>query len=131
MQHTTAVPAPAAPAVPAAVLDVERLEVFHVAVEFQAAEARLLPTGHAVLRDQLERASLSVVLNISEGAARRGRRDRARFFTIARGSVSESAALIHLLAARAIAPADESQKARALAVRVAQMLTKMAQRLAP
>jgi hypothetical protein len=54
MQHTTAVPAPAAHDVPAAVLDVERLEVF----------------GHAVLRDQLGRASLSVVLNISEGAVR-------------------------------------------------------------
>jgi four helix bundle protein len=132
MQQTTAVPAPAVPAVPAAVLDVERLEVFHVAVEFQAAAAaRLIPSGHAVLRDQLERASLSVVLNISEGAARRGRRDRARFFTIARGSASESAALIHLLAVRGIAPADECQKARALAVRVVQMLTKMAQRLAP
>jgi four helix bundle protein len=131
MQHTTAVPAPATHTVPSAVLDVERLEVFHVAVEFQAAAARLLPTGHAVLRDQLERASLSVVLNISEGAARRGRRDRARFFTTARGSASESAAVIHLLSARALAPADECQKARALAVRVVQMLTKMAQRLAP
>jgi four helix bundle protein len=82
-----------------------------------------------VLRDQLERASLSAVLNISEGAARRGRRDRARFFTIARGSCSEAAALIHLLAARGIAPADDCQKARALAVRVIQMLTRMA--LAP
>jgi four helix bundle protein len=131
MQHTTAVPAPVAPAVPAAVLDVEQLEVFHVAIAFQAAAARLLPSGHAVLRDQLERASLSVVLNISEGAARRGRRDRARFFTIARSSASESAGLIHLLGARGIAPADECQKARALAVRVVQMLTKMAQRLAP
>jgi four helix bundle protein len=130
MQHTTAIPGPATPDV-AAVLDVERLEVFHVAVEFQAATARLIPSGHAVLRDQLERASLSVLLNISEGAARRGRRDRARFFTIARGSCSESAALIHLLAARGIAPAEHCQKVRVLAVRVIQMLTKMAQRLAP
>jgi four helix bundle protein len=71
------------------------------------------------------------VLNISEGAARRGRRDRARFFTIARGSCSESAALIHLLAARGIVPTDDCQNVRALAVRVIQMLTKMAQRLAP
>ena len=130
MQHTT-VPGPDTHAVAPAILDVERLEVFHVAIEFQVAAARLLPTGHAVLRDQLDRASLSVVLNISEGAARRGRRDRARFFTIARGSCSESAALIHLLAARGIAPANECQKARALAVRVIQMLTKMSQRLAP
>jgi hypothetical protein len=39
--------------------------------------------------------------------------------------------LIHLLAARGIAPVDECQKARTLAVRVIQMLTKMSQRLAP
>jgi hypothetical protein len=39
--------------------------------------------------------------------------------------------LIHLLGARGIAPVDECQKARALAVRVVQMLTKTAQRLAP
>src|SRR5688500_16772936 len=77
-----------------AVPDAHKLAVYHIAVAFQAAAMALLPKGHAVLRDQLERASLSIVLNIAEGAGRRSRRDKSRFYTIARGSGMESAALI-------------------------------------
>jgi len=46
---TTAVPVP----------DAHKLAVYHVSVAFQVAAMSLLPKGHAVLRDQLERASVS------------------------------------------------------------------------
>ena len=49
------------------------------------------------LRDQLERASLSVVCNLAEGSGKRLDKDRRRFFEIALGSVRESQALIELL----------------------------------
>lgn len=88
MQQTTAVPAPEAHAVPAVLLDVERLEVFHVAVEFQRGSGSASPhrtrrpTGSARTRECQRGPQY-------RGAARRGQRDRARFFTLG-GGVSES-----------------------------------------
>ena len=117
---TTAAPVP----------DAHKLAVYHVAVAFQAAASRLVPRGHAVLRDQLERASLSAVLNLAEGAGRRSRRDKARFYTIARGSSMESAALIDVLVARQIASAEAAKEAKDLVVRVIQMLSKLVQAMA-
>ncbi len=48
-----------------------------------------MPVGYAFLRDQLVRASASVVLNYCEGFARRTPRDRRRFFDQARASAVE------------------------------------------
>ena len=55
-----------APAAALPRLDAERLDVYAVAVEFQLLAAGLLPRRQAILRNQLERASVSVVLNIAE-----------------------------------------------------------------
>lgn len=48
------------------------------------------------LKDQLRRASLSVVLNISEGTGKRSMPDRLRFFQIAMGSIRECQAIVEL-----------------------------------
>jgi four helix bundle protein len=129
MQSNAAVPGPF-PASDAAVPDAHKLAVYHVAVAFQAAAMELLPKGHAVLRDQLERASLSTVLNLAEGAGRRSRRDKGRFYTIARGSAMESLALIDVLIARQIATAEAATATKDLGVRVIQMLSKLVQAMA-
>jgi len=50
-----------------------------------------------VLRDQLERASLGIVLNIAEGAGRRSAADKRRFYEMARGSATETAAITDVL----------------------------------
>ena len=118
------------PTAEAAVPDAHKLTVYHAAVAFQAAAMELLPKGHAILRDQLERASLSIVLNIAEGAGRRSRRDKARFYTIARGSAMESLALIDVLIARQIATVGAVKDARDLGIRVVQMLSKLGQAMA-
>ena len=129
MQSDIAIPDPF-PTAEAAVPDTHKLAVYYVAVAFQAAAMRLLPKGHAVLRDQLERASLSIVLNIAEGAGRRSRRDKGRFYTIARGSAMESLALIDVLIARQIATPGAAKDAKDLGIRVVQMLTKLQQAMA-
>ena len=50
-----------------ALLDAEKLDCYRLAVDFQALAARLLPKrGQSNLRDQLDRASVSIVLNIAE-----------------------------------------------------------------
>ena len=52
-------------------LDAERLDVYRVAREFDVFAERILPRrGCASLRDQLQRASSSTVLNIAEGCGR-------------------------------------------------------------
>jgi four helix bundle protein len=43
----------------------------------------------APLKDQYERALLSIVLNLAEGSAKLGQKDRRKFFTIAFGSLRE------------------------------------------
>jgi four helix bundle protein len=65
------------------------------------------PRGTGNLEDQMKRAIISVVLNISEGNARRGVKERARFFAIARASASEVASCIDI--AEALRLIDESE----------------------
>jgi four helix bundle protein len=111
------------------VLDAHRLDCYRVAVEFQVLASALVPKGQAALRDQLERASISVVLNTAEGSGRRARRDKRHFYSMARGSAMECAAVLDLLEARQLAAAEECQRGRALLVRVVQMLTRLEQRM--
>src|SRR5262245_53591136 len=85
------------------VLDAFKLDAFRVAEEFQVQVASLAPKTARVLRDQLERASTSVVLNIAEGSSRRSLRERARHYNIARGSMMESAAIVRLAWRRSLA----------------------------
>jgi four helix bundle protein len=125
MLNAAAVPASA----DAPVLDAHRLDCYRVALEFQVLASTLVPKGQPALRDQFERASVSIVLNTSEGAGHRSRRQKRHFYLIARGSAMECAAVLDLLEARQLAPAEECQRGRALLVRIVQMLTRLEQRM--
>jgi four helix bundle protein len=107
-------------------LEHERLEVYQLALLLHAAACGLLPRReYRTLRDQLERASLSIVLNIAEGAGRRSRPDKRRFYEMARGSTTETAAIIDVIAVRKLATSEQCAGARLLAVRVVQMLSRL------
>jgi four helix bundle protein len=123
--HSTVAPAPDA----APVLDAERLDVYRVAVELQVPAAEIASMADAVLRDQLRRASLSVPLNVAEGAGQRSKAQKRRFYGIARGSAMECAAIVDVLLARGLAEATNCRRVRTLLVRVVQMLTKLDQSL--
>jgi len=101
----------------------ESFDCYRLAVEFAVLAASLVPRGHASLRDQLERASASVALNLAEGFGRWQPREKAHHYTIARGSVLESGAVIDLLRARGLAGEAECARARELCRRVGQMLS--------
>jgi len=82
--------------------DHEKLEVYQAALGFVAwVEPVLqeLPKTMAV-RDQLDRASTSIVLNLAEGNGKFTPADRCRFFDIARGSALECAAALDVLVAK-------------------------------
>ena len=72
------------------VLDAERLTVYHVALDLQCMANTLVPSVNRVLRDQFERASLSVILNLAEGCGRVSRRQRRYHFGV-RGARRRSA----------------------------------------
>ncbi len=84
-------------------LDASKLHCYQVALELHTLCSTLVAMLNRVVKDQLERASLSVVLNIAEAGGRRSRRDKARFYSIARGSATEVAALLEVLTARRLA----------------------------
>ena len=91
---------------------------------------RLFPRrGLAALRDQLDRASSSVLLNIAEGAGRFARAEKAQFYLIARGSAMESGAVLDVLLSRGVIAADIHRYGRGLLLRVTQMLTKLVRRM--
>jgi four helix bundle protein len=105
----------------------ETLDVYWLALKFHTGVMTLLPEkGQRNLRDQLERASLSVVLNIAEGAGRCTPPERRRHFIIALGSVYECAAILDVLRLRRLASPERCVLARDYAVRIAQMLAKLA-----
>ena|SRR2546425_8560625 len=60
-----------------------------LAVLSKAAIAQLPESEREGLADQWKGASYSVVLNIAEGASRRGTKEFRRFLDIARGSLHE------------------------------------------
>jgi four helix bundle protein len=101
----------------------EGFDCYRLAIEFAAVAVTLVPRGHAVLKDQIERASTSVILNISEGWGYWQARQKAQFYTIARGSVLESGAVIDLLRVRGLASDADCDRARELCTRVEQMLS--------
>jgi len=78
------------------------------------------------LRDQLDRASISIVLNIAEGSGRFAPADKAHFYLIARGSAMECLAALSLMSARSLVSPDLDRRSRSLLTRVVAMLTRLA-----
>jgi len=87
-----------------------RFDAYRLALEFRRSVVAWLPLKRAELSDQLDRASISAVLNIAEGAGRSTPRERARHYTIARGSALESLACLDLLEIERSAPETSSAR---------------------
>jgi four helix bundle protein len=85
----------------------EDLEVYREAIAFIAWLSPLLEetTRAGEVKDQLDRASTSIPLNIAGGNGKFGPKDRCRFFDHAHGSALECAAGLDILVAKAkVAP---------------------------
>ena len=82
--------------------DHEKLRAYREALRFVAWAGPVIEEVPAKLaaRDQLDRASTSIVLNIAEGNGKRSSLDRCRYLDIARGSGLECAACLDVLVAR-------------------------------
>ena len=105
-------------------LDHEKLDVYQISLEFITWTVPLLsklPRGASV-RNQLDRASTSVPLNIAEGNGKFTSPDRCRFFDIARGSALESSACLDVMVAKGFVEVHEVQLGKALLVKIVSML---------
>jgi four helix bundle protein len=105
-------------------LDHEKLEVYQASLEFITWTIPFLERlpGTASVRNQLDRASTSVPLNIAEGNGKFTSPDRCRFFDNARGSALESAACLDVMVAKRFVGTDEIQRGKAMLVRIVSML---------
>jgi four helix bundle protein len=89
--------------------DHEKLEVYREAIAFIAWLSVLLEESVRLgdVKDQLDRASTSMPLNIAEGNGKYTPKDRCRFFDIAHGSALECAAALDVLVAKRKVTSDE------------------------
>ncbi len=116
------------------VFDHERLDVYHAAIEFVGASSTLvddLPSGQSCLANQLRRASISIPLNIAEGAGEYSRADKARFYRMALRSATECAAILDVCRRLALVTDDRVADGRQLLLRIVAMLTAMVRALIP
>ena len=100
--------------------DHEKLDVYWEAINFCAWVGKFLAavSAKAEAKEQLDRASTSIPLNIAEGNGKFSPNDRARFFEIARGSALESAAGLDVLVAPGFATPKEIISAKETLVRI-------------
>jgi four helix bundle protein len=103
--------------------DHERLKVYREALRFAAWVAPVIEELPAKLsaRDQLDRASTSIVLNLAEGNGKRSRLDRCRYFDTAWGSGVECAACLDVLVARKKIAQSRADEGKAILLEVVSM----------
>jgi four helix bundle protein len=104
--------------------DHEKLNVYQVSLVFNEWVGQLLPSieAKAAAKDQLDRAATSIPLNIAEGNGKFSKRDRARFFDIARGSALEAAASLDVLVSRKLMTSTQVTSAKEQLVQIVNML---------
>lgn len=113
------------------VLDHEKLDAYHIAVEFVVlsdAVIENLPRGRGYLSDQLQRAALSIPLNIAEGAGEYAIDEKVRFYRMAKRSATECASILDVCRKLQLLDEQKYAKGRDIIVRIVSILTKMAQR---
>src|SRR5882762_10726697 len=107
--------------------DHEKLDVYREAINFCGWVGEFLASipAKAAAKDQLDRASTSIPLNIAEGNGKFSNADRARFLEIARGSALECAASVDVLAVRKLISQERIIPAKEQLVRIVNMLMGM------
>ena len=104
--------------------DHEKLDVYRNSIAFCAWVGDFLPAiaAKTSAKDQLDRASTSIPLNIAEGNGKFSARDRARFLEMARGSALECAACLNVVVARKLASSDQVADAKAQLATIVRMM---------
>lgn len=104
--------------------DHEKLDVYREAIAFVAWLSPVLESMTRIgdVKDQLDRASTSIALNIAEGNGKYSPRDRCRFFDTAHGSALECAAGLDSLVAKGKLAVSDIRPGKERLQRIVRML---------
>jgi four helix bundle protein len=104
--------------------DHEKLEVYQEAIAFIAWLSAILEGTVRIgeVKEQLDRASTSIPLNIAEGNGKYAPKDRCRFFDIAHGSALECAAGLDVLVAKVKLTPEEIRPGKETLQKIVRML---------
>jgi four helix bundle protein len=108
--------------------DHERLEVYRLALEFVVLVEEIvkaMPSGQADRIDQLRRASTSIVLNTAEGAGEFSKKEKGRFYRMAKRSATECAGVLDILRALQLGEDKLLLAGRAMLLRIVSMLIRL------
>ena len=115
---------------------IDKFEDFEVWQRARALATRVYRLTHGErfsrdfgLRDQIQRASVSIVSNIAEGFGRRSNSQFIQFLEIASGSASEVAAQLYVAMDLEYVTKEQFEEALSETQRIGQMLTKLMQHL--
>lgn len=104
--------------------DFRNLEVYQISRKLNKEVFLLLRNSQfdRNIRDQLSRASTSIMLNIAEGSGRFSKRDKRNFFVIARASSLECIALFDVIEDLSLCPKEEANTFRIRFEQISKML---------
>jgi four helix bundle protein len=109
-------------------MNFRKLDVYQQSVRFLPQAITIadgLPPRYSAMADQLRRAALSISLNIAEGSGKITGPDQRRYYSIARGSAMECAAILDACSALKAVGLSQADEANGILIRVAEMLSKM------
>lgn len=107
----------------------EKLEVYQFSLQFMEW---LNPLWNQIrknrnIAEQLDRASISVPLNIAEGNGKSYPKERKRFFEIARASALECASCLDVIIVKNLLNKDSVIEGKEILLSIVKMITKLSQ----
>jgi len=104
--------------------DHEKLNVYKKALLFVQFAHKILSRIQykSEIKDQLDRASISILLNIAEGNGKFSPKDRCRYFDISMGSTLESSACLDILYLKKVINDDEKHNGKEMLNEIVAML---------
>jgi four helix bundle protein len=114
--------------------DHERLDVYKISMDFIILSDQLigsLPSGRSYLGDQLHRAASSIILNIAEGAGEFSKKEKARFYRMARRSATECAAVLDICRCLKLSEPEIILSGRSMLLRIVAMLVSLVKVMGP
>lgn len=102
----------------------ERLNVYKKALDFIQYTNVILSRIQfkSEIKEQLDRSSISILLNIAEGNGKFSGKDRCRYFDISMGSTLESAACLDILFVKKIINEEERYRGKEILNEIVAML---------
>jgi len=110
----------------------EKMDIYKKSILFLSQSELIiqkLPRGRREFKDQLQRASLSIVLSFSEGHGKYGKKDKQRFYLISKGSAHECAAILDCMSILKLIDHEDLRKGKDLLYEIICILVKLCQLL--